>query len=347
MANLKFTNYAFSTLAVSLGASDTAIVVQAGEGARFPAISGGDTFLATLVSASGNHEIVLCTARSGDNLTVARAQEGTVAASWPAGTPIELRATAGVLSAFLQLAGGVMSGDLDLGLAAQLLNARTYPHLSVGTVADGASGDVYCRRIRARGGNSAKAIWIPDASGADPVIGSTLATGSPIITRAMLKQLVFMYTGSAASLVGTPFVLCNGTGGTPDLRDRFIVGAGPGFPEASPSAYDWTGGVAGAKKWAAETAGTHDHGGQTQPHTLTVDQIPGHTHLARGGTAAGTGQVKTDAGNTGIADSTATASTGGGQSHRHDISSGGSHTHDIKAPPWYALCLVMFNPALP
>ena len=40
--------------------------------------------------------------------------------------------------------------------------------------------------------------------------------------------MILMWSGSTAS-IPTGFALCNGTNSTPDLRNRFIVGAGDTF----------------------------------------------------------------------------------------------------------------------
>jgi hypothetical protein len=85
-------NNAISTLSVSIIAGDTSIVVQSGDGALFPAITGSDYFWATLVGG-GNVEVVKVTARSTDTLTVTRAQQSTSAIAWSAGTEISNRAT--------------------------------------------------------------------------------------------------------------------------------------------------------------------------------------------------------------------------------------------------------------
>lgn len=42
---------------------------------------------------------------------------------------------------------------------------------------------------------------------------------------------IIMWSGSIAS-IPTGWALCNGSSGTPDLRDRFIVGAGSGYSVA-------------------------------------------------------------------------------------------------------------------
>lgn len=100
-----FKNNAYASLAAELSASGTLATLAAGQGARFPAPTGGDFFLATLILLDGNGaetawEIVKCTARATDGLTIERAQEGTTARIWPVGTRIELRTTAGTLDSF-------------------------------------------------------------------------------------------------------------------------------------------------------------------------------------------------------------------------------------------------------
>ena len=97
MAQL-FANNAYGVLAGTVNGAATLLVLVSGQGARFPAPTGGDYFLATLVGLDGNGaesvwEIVKCTGRSTDQLTVVRAQEGTTATTWTAGTRIEVRWT--------------------------------------------------------------------------------------------------------------------------------------------------------------------------------------------------------------------------------------------------------------
>lgn len=91
---IKLANNASGTLATAISASDTGIALTTGDGAKFPALGAGEYFYATLVSSQGTQEIVKATARSGDSLTVVRAQEGTTAAGFAAGSRFELRVTA-------------------------------------------------------------------------------------------------------------------------------------------------------------------------------------------------------------------------------------------------------------
>lgn len=91
---LKLTNNAFGTLAAGINSSATSITLTTGQGARFPTLGAGDYFYATLIDTSNNLEIVKCTARSTDVLTVVRAQETTTARAYVTGDRIEIRITA-------------------------------------------------------------------------------------------------------------------------------------------------------------------------------------------------------------------------------------------------------------
>jgi hypothetical protein len=91
---IKVANNAFATLASSITSSGTSITLTTGQGARFPSLGAGDYFYATLIDTSNNLEIVKCTARSTDVLTVVRAQESTTARAYSAGDRIEIRLTA-------------------------------------------------------------------------------------------------------------------------------------------------------------------------------------------------------------------------------------------------------------
>jgi hypothetical protein len=84
-------------IASGISATATSIVLQAGQGIRFPAITGSQYFYATLVDTAGNLEIVKATARAGDTLTVVRGQDGTTARAFPALSRIELRVNASTI----------------------------------------------------------------------------------------------------------------------------------------------------------------------------------------------------------------------------------------------------------
>ncbi len=105
---IKVSNNAFGTLAAGINSSATSITLTTGQGARFPTLGAGDYFYATLVDTANNLEIVKCTARSTDVLTVVRGQETTTARSYSTGDRIEIRITA---QTFLD-ASGIEDGEV-------------------------------------------------------------------------------------------------------------------------------------------------------------------------------------------------------------------------------------------
>ena len=114
MADVIFTNNASSLLAASIDTVETMVQVEAGFGVNYPSPSGNQFFYVTLEDDSGNIEIMKCTARSTDLLTVVRGQDGTVGQNFVLGTTrVEVRTTAAVLEEFVQISGDAMTGNLD------------------------------------------------------------------------------------------------------------------------------------------------------------------------------------------------------------------------------------------
>jgi len=98
-----YKNDAYSYLASAITTvGQTTITLLSGTGDRFPVVTGSDDAYITLETAAGVQEILKITARASgsDSLTVARAQEGTTAVTWLAGSLVEQRLTAGELAAF-------------------------------------------------------------------------------------------------------------------------------------------------------------------------------------------------------------------------------------------------------
>lgn len=147
----KFTNKAITYLDTALGSTATTIVLALNEGDKFPALGvGEECALVAEDRVAGTYEIMLCTARTGDQLTVVRGQEGTSGTSWAAGTQLSLRATAAFYGGLatnvddlltdvsantgsiaslqtgkLSLTGGTMTGQLSLTGARMVLDRRT------------------------------------------------------------------------------------------------------------------------------------------------------------------------------------------------------------------------------
>ena len=95
---VKFSNNAKTALSSGITSSATSITVA--DGSVFPSISGSDYFYVTLEvdSDSDLKEIVKCTARNGNTLTITRGQDGTSARTFSSGDKCELRLNAAALN---------------------------------------------------------------------------------------------------------------------------------------------------------------------------------------------------------------------------------------------------------
>ncbi|AEZ50875.1 tail fiber protein [Burkholderia phage DC1] len=111
---LKLANNAVSKLAGAVAANATSIAVTPGDGAKYPTLSAGDWFPLTVVKSDGSLEVMRCTARTTDTLTVSRAQEGTAALAFAAGDRVELRFTAAAAMSFASLTGAQFTGDVSV-----------------------------------------------------------------------------------------------------------------------------------------------------------------------------------------------------------------------------------------
>jgi microcystin-dependent protein len=158
---------------------------------------------------------------------------------------------------------------------------------------------------------------------------------------------IIMWSGSIAS-IPSGWNLCDGTNGTPDLRNRFVVGAGSSY------AVNATGGADSVTLIEAQIPG-HAHtfsattaSGGAHTHTASTASAGSHTHTFSGGTnttgahshtlstivVAGdqrTGGNNTPGSNTITVGVTGTTSTTGDHAHTFSgtTDSDGAHTHSV------------------
>lgn len=107
---LKLQNNASTVIQSALNSVSTSVSVQAGTGELFPTLSVGDYFYATISNQNNNFEIVKVTARSGDVMTIVRAQENTFAIPFASGSTFECRVTA---QSVLDAAKTVTAADIS------------------------------------------------------------------------------------------------------------------------------------------------------------------------------------------------------------------------------------------
>jgi len=121
---LLFANNAQSSLAAPISSTDTTVTLLSGTGALFPSPTAGQGFKLTFNDLATGllTEIVLCTSRTGDVLTIVRAQEGTTAQSWLANDTAGMFYTAGSESNNIQL-DQFQEGTYDNANAAGTANA--------------------------------------------------------------------------------------------------------------------------------------------------------------------------------------------------------------------------------
>lgn len=104
MSTFIFANDASSTLAGPISSTALSVTLASGTGALFPNPGAGQQFAMTFNDAATGllTEIVYCSARSGDTITIARGQEGTTAQSWSAGDLAANLITAGQMDVMFQ-----------------------------------------------------------------------------------------------------------------------------------------------------------------------------------------------------------------------------------------------------
>jgi hypothetical protein len=150
-----------------------------------------------------------------------------------------------------------------------------------------------------------------------------IATTAFVLANAVPSGVILLWSGSVAS-IPSGWLLCNGTSGTPDLRNRFIVGAGSTYNPGN------TGGSADA------TLVSHNH-----TATSTVSSTT-HNHQTQGyadNSGSGVGFLRTSqGGNLALINTTAvspnvTVST--------TIANAGSSATNANLPPYYALAYIM------
>jgi len=143
---------------------------------------------------------------------------------------------------------------------------------------------------------------------------------------------IILWSGSTAS-IPSGWVLCNGSNSTPDLRDRFVVGAGSTY------AVDATG---GASSVTLSTSQIPAHNHSASSSTTISDSGHSHSIPALIGTETGSGgTTSTVSQGTSVAASTNSATTGITASTSTSIgNTGGGGSHENR-PPYYALAYIM------
>jgi len=145
--------------------------------------------------------------------------------------------------------------------------------------------------------------------------------------------VITMWSGGIIS-VPSGWALCDGSNGTPDLRDRFIVAAGGNYSPNDIGGLDsvsLTESELPSHTHTMNTAGSHSHSGSTNTtgdhrHDIGFSDFEGshygETSVSSNNKEAGWGSAQRDSGS-------ARTNTTGAHSHSLSINSNGNHTHNI------------------
>lgn len=169
-------------------------------------------------------------------------------------------------------------------------------------------------------------LWLGITVGSDEEMAprDKIASAPYALTTGLPQGVIVMWSGSVAT-IPDGWILCDGTEGTPDLRDQFVVGAGNLYSVGD------TGGVISS--------------------TLTIEQMPVHAHTASASIAGNHNHyyLYHDHSDSGYANGSL---RGDRYSNSRYTDSAGSHTHDIvvdeagggqpheNRPPYYSLAFI-------
>ena len=203
MGKQLFSNNGKSQLAADITDIATSLTVLAGEGDRFPAITGSQWFKITLEDSLGNIEIMKVTARSGDTFTVERAVEDAArypAKQWLAGDSVELRLT---------------SEGLDQ------MQRRQWRYVTSNATAD--AGD----KIVVDSSVASLTITLP----AVPVVGDEVSLFDPLAN----NQVNYVYIdGQGAAIEGNTTSTPKFWSATPEDTSLVYIGGITGWKERGP-----------------------------------------------------------------------------------------------------------------
>lgn len=173
---------------------------------------------------------------------------------------------------------------------------------------------------------------VPRAPTADPGTNSSqIATTAFVTQNAILKGMIVMWSGLVET-IPTGYALCDGSNGTPDLRDRFVVGAGSTYAVNAK----------GGSKDAVLVSHNHTVSGSTNTtgdhvHSIRLSGYNGKEPRAASQITSGNdGYQQSGTGGNYL-------STAGNHAHSFSgtTTTKGSSATNANLPPYYALAFIM------
>jgi hypothetical protein len=168
---------------------------------------------------------------------------------------------------------------------------------------------------------------------------------------------IIIWSGSSAS-IPSGWVLCNGANSTPDLRDRFIVGAGSTYAVGDTGGQNSITAVPahthGAGNFVTSNTGDHTHNGSTSTNGAHTHSIGTSNGSDGNFTGLGVSQLTGGRNYNIIAGGNGAIISAGDHTHNFTTANAGAHSHNVTGntasagnasvdtrPPYYALCYIM------
>jgi hypothetical protein len=173
------------------------------------------------------------------------------------------------------------------------------------------------------------AFRLDGTAGASGQVLASAGSATPVWVNAFPSGGIIMWSGTIAA-IPSGWLLCNGSSGTPDLRNRFVIGA---FSDDSGTAKTT---VTGS---STQTGGSKDAIVVSHTHTATVTD-PGHTHTIAGYAFGASGAVtnRTGTNEYNVNQIVAASNTTGITVSNSTEGSSGTNANLV---PYYALAFIM------
>jgi hypothetical protein len=170
-------------------------------------------------------------------------------------------------------------------------------------------------------------VIVSSGSGSTPTWGSGFPSGG-----------IIMWSGTIAT-IPSGWYLCNGSNGTPDLRNRFVIGAHSDDAGAAKTTVTGSATQSGGSKDAIVVA--HTHTGSTSSVGDHQHEVFGFWHWVDESIEIMATRLKPTTQSGSSRDDDQPSGLAGGHSHTMSLDSAGSSGTNANLPPYYALAFIM------
>ena len=174
-------------------------------------------------------------------------------------------------------------------------------------------------------------VLVSQGDGAVPKWGDAFITG-----------MIMLWSG-ATDAVPAGWSLCDGTGNTPDLRDRFVVGAGNSYDVNATGGSKDAIAISHSHNFSGTTSGAGGHNHKVVHSSTSSSTFSSNTQTLTWASAGGLGNSDYRGGS-----SSGTANRGKSNSapdHSHSVSgntsTSGASATNANLPPYFALAFIM------